>query len=168
MSLAVLEKYDRRTATDILAAAALATGHNIEGDEPKLVQKYNSEARELLTEICRQLRISETSIDPDALISISNYLSKQIYQNLFTDKDPKRALADAGQAGRLSPALYTVEQSRAFADLFNHLGVKRTYVESAVRHPDDYQHILDFERQCCGQRQNLHFPERNSYGKAWE
>lgn len=142
MSLAILEKYDRRTANNILGAAALTTGHNVEGAEPKLVRAYDSEARELLSQIRTQLRIYDDE-STEAQLSISNYITKAIQQNLFSDKDVNQALAAAGQAGRLNPAIYIVVQPRGFSDLFSLLSVKPSHVDDAVKHPDDYQHIMD-------------------------
>jgi hypothetical protein len=143
VSLALLEKYDRRSATGILAAAALGTGHNIEGEEPRLVKAYGSEARELVSQIRKQLKIAETDSSEAAQQSISKFISRQIEKTLLEGADVNNLLASAGQAGRLNPSVYTVEQSRAFLDLFSKLSIKRANVEDAVKHPDDYQHIID-------------------------
>jgi hypothetical protein len=141
VSVALLEKYDRATAANILGAAALIAGDSPE-NEPGLVKEYGEKAQELLLAIRKSLKTSDAGGD-DAQISVANYLTNEIQRNLFAEKDRKDALVSAGQAGRLNPVLYTVRQPGAFADLFYRLSLKPTYVEDAVKHPDDYQHLLE-------------------------
>jgi hypothetical protein len=138
--VALLDKFDRATTTQILAAAALAAGHNVEGEEPQIVHRYGAEARELLSDIREELRISGE--DPESQRSISDFITKAI--RLFSEKDDlDRTLADAGQAGRLNPALYNVIITPSFTQVFRSLSVKSSNAIDAIKHPDDYQHILD-------------------------
>ncbi len=142
MSFHVLESRDQRAATGILAAAALATAPNVAGDEPEIAKAYRTEAQELLKEIRKHLRIDRDDHSPPAILSIANLLTKQIEETILGHADTSQILARAGQAGRLPPVMYTVDQPKSFSNLFYNLGVRRNHVEDAVKHPDDYQHLM--------------------------
>ncbi len=142
MMLDVLEKRDQKSATGILAAAALASAPNVLGDEPAVAKEYKVEATELLTEIRRRLKIDESDKSPNATRSISEFLTKQLEQTILGGADTSKILGRAGQSGRLPPAMYIVEQPKQFGDMFYNLGVRRNHVDDAVKHPDDYQHLM--------------------------
>jgi hypothetical protein len=140
MTLSVLEKTDQRTAQGILAAAALASAPNASGSEPSLMRHYGAEANEVLSEVRRRLHILDDS--PSARSAVSSFLAKELERTVLGNADSRKILAHAGQAGRLPPALYDVEFTPRFSDTFPALGVRRSNVENAVKHPDDYQHLM--------------------------
>jgi hypothetical protein len=142
MNLDILKERDQKTVTGILAAAALASAANVAGEEPAIVKTYKTEAAELLAEVRKHLHIAQEDYSSDATISISNYLSKQLQQNILGNVDTSKILARAGRAGRLPPIMYAVEQPKTFANIFYTLGVRPNHVEDAVKHPDDYQHLM--------------------------
>jgi hypothetical protein len=137
MTLQTLNGFDRITANNILAAAALATAADPGVDDRVFIKRYEKEVQAVLNEIrARASRTTEAEVD--------RILSDEIDRSVFADGDEKlaEALGRAGQAGRLSPAVYKVEQSPVFAELFSKFAPKRKVVEDAVRHPDDFQHLM--------------------------
>lgn len=143
MTLRVLERRDQRAASGILAAAALASAANVAGDEPAILKTYGNEARELLSEIRDQLHIGSDDTSSSASALISNFLTKQIQATVLGDNDTLKILARAGQHGRIPSVLYSVEFPPKFLEMFvQGLGVHKNSVVDAVKHPDDYQHLM--------------------------
>jgi hypothetical protein len=143
MNLSTLERFDAQTANAILAAAALASAPDPGVGEPLgLLRAYGEEADTVLTEIRNRLKISEDNNSPEARGSVERVLAEALQKSILSGRKITEALSRIGQAGRLAPELYDVVQSKEFRDLFYALGVTSTHVERAVRHPDDYQHLL--------------------------
>jgi hypothetical protein len=75
-------------------------------------------------------------------MAIDNVLSKALQGLILNPANTSSALNRVGQSGRLAPVLYQVIQSKLFSDLFYTLGISASHVEDAVKHPDDYQHLM--------------------------
>lgn len=78
MTLQILEKRDQKTASGILAAAALASAANVAGDEPAILQTYKAEAGQLLSEIRDQLQIGPDDNSSSSSVLISDFLTREI------------------------------------------------------------------------------------------
>jgi hypothetical protein len=144
MSLDLLNKYDERTAEGILAAAALSTGYfATDHDQPQILKRFSREAQDLLEEVRSKLKIERSDRSSSAISSIDKYLAKEISNRVLPGSVAQEALTRAGQAGRAPPTLYSVLQDKSFLNRFLALGVRQSHVEDAVKHPDEYQHLLN-------------------------
>src|SRR5262249_42284317 len=103
---------------------------------------YEKEADEVLSEIRGRLKISPDNVSPQARASVEKVLADALQQSILSGQKTADILSRVGQAGQLSPVLYNVIQPKEFVDLFYQLGVSRNHVENAVKHPDDFQHIM--------------------------
>jgi hypothetical protein len=143
MTLATIQKLDPDKASKVLAAAAIATswdpGFHI---EDPLHTQFEDEARSVLDEIRQKLRISESDTSVKATKAIDAALAKAIASATLEGVDKEALLNRIGQAGRLSPRLYTVGFTEQFNAIFSKLGVKRRRVEESIQKPSEYQHLL--------------------------
>jgi hypothetical protein len=171
MPLEVLSRYDEKTASAILAAAALSTSAMPSEKEDDLVLEHKDQVVELLAEIRRRLRLRVDDQSPTAKASIDNFISNSIDEVVLTAPTAQAALNRAGQAGRLSPGLYKVEQPSSFVELFYPLTMKKHIVQDVVNYPDDFQHLLN-DIATPGDRDNLSLflkqvPPRNTGQAHW-
>ncbi len=142
MNLDTLKPFDSAAVNGILAAAALAAAPSPGVGEPPLVlQRYGREAAQTLAEIRRRLNIKEAD-SPEARAEVSRTVADTLRQALLMNVNTDEVLSRVGRAGQLAPVLYNVVQSRPFAEVFYRTGLNKTYVEDAVKHPDDHQHLL--------------------------
>jgi len=144
MNLDLLKNYDAKTASGILAAAVLS-GSDLEGIGPRTLQGFAKEAKNVIQEVRRQLNISSDDFSPGARASIDRVLADAIQNQVLPHNSLRTALARAGQAGRVPPEFYSVEQPKLFAAKFRTLSIRPNHVERAVKNPDDYQHPLSAE-----------------------
>jgi hypothetical protein len=143
MNLTTLEKCDRKTAEGILAAAAFATAPDAGvGEAPNLLRQYASQADDILAEVRNRLHIGAHDDSARSRAEIDKFLANALSQLILSPDKISDALARVGQSGRLSPALYQVDQPPAFKAVFYGLGVNSNHVDDAVRHPDDHQHLM--------------------------
>ena len=142
MVLDTLKGVDSKTANGILAAAALMTSADPGIGEPAgIVRQYRIQADEILSEVRSRLKISVDDSSQKARTSIDDFLARALRDSAL-GANTHEALSRAGQAGRLSPALYQVVQPLSFRNVFSTLGISASHVEDAVLHPDDHQHLL--------------------------
>jgi hypothetical protein len=142
MNLDTLRSFDTPTANGVLAAAALVSSPDPGGGErPAVIQRYEKEAREVLSEIRARLAIADND-SLAARASVSKVLAEALQQSILSHANRTDILARIGSAGGLWPAAYNVIQSGEFAATFRALGINPSHVEDAVKHPDDFQHLL--------------------------
>jgi hypothetical protein len=141
MSLLALEPYDQATAANILAAAAFLAGPDPKGGDRSFVDRYSKQAEAVLAEV----RDSLSSRRRGARISISSFLSDEMDSLLLAPEQTATALERAGQAGRLVPSIYKVVQPNHFRQQFAPLGIKKSDVETAIKQPTDFQHLMTEE-----------------------
>jgi hypothetical protein len=141
MPLEVLSKFDAGTAGAVLAAAALsiASPGVDQADEFLSVRKDDVDA--VLSEIRHKLNLGRDDNSSKAKASIDQFLSSALDESV-SDTAVQAALARAGQAGRLTPSAYKVVQPETFTHQFYRLGITKPQTEEAIRHPDDYQHLM--------------------------
>jgi hypothetical protein len=143
MNFEVLKALDRPTANGVLAAAALSSAPDPGvGERPVVLQKYGKEAAAVLSEIREQLNVSPENDSPETRARIAKVLTDALRQSILTSANQTEVLTRVGAAGQLSPVAYNVVQPNDFQATFFSLGLSRNYVEDAVKHPDDYQHLL--------------------------
>lgn len=145
MKLALLEKYDAKTASGILAAAVLSGTPDLEEQTPLSLRRYSDEAQVVVQEVRRRLSIAPNDSSPRARSSIDRALADAIQDQFLPGNSVRTALARAGQAGRVPPEFYSVEQPKSFVAKFRTLAIRPNHIERAVKHPDDYQHPLSAE-----------------------
>jgi hypothetical protein len=142
MNLDALRSFDTPTANGVLAAAVLVSAPDPGvGERPAVVQRYEKEANAVLSEIRARLQIADKD-SPEARASVSKVLAEQLQQSILGDASTSDILSRLGSAGSLWPAAYNVIQSKEFTGAFSLLGIQRGHVEDAVKHPDDFQHLL--------------------------
>jgi len=171
MPLEVLSRYDEKTASAILAAAALSTSAMPSEKEDDLILEHKDQVIELLAEIRRRLRLRTDDQSPTAKASIDDFISNSIDEVVLTAPTAQAALNRAGQAGRLSPGVYKVEQPSSFTEKFYPLTMKKRLVQDVVNHPDDFQHLLN-DVATPSDRDNLSLflkqvPARNTGQAHW-
>lgn len=155
MSVNLLDRYDNKTAGEILAAAALMTSPSpVEADD--LVVEYKTAVDELLVNIRKHLNLRADDRSVKATSSIDHFLSSAIDNAVLSSSSVDAALSRAGEAGRLSPALYKVEQPSSFVNRFYPLAVKKNSIQEAINSPDDFQHLLN-DGAPSGDKNNLSF-----------
>ena len=143
MSLETLREFDAATASAILAATALSTGSDPElSKDEELVRQYKAEIPRLLAEIKGKLHLSSDDDSPEARARIDKFISTAIDDTLSVGGTADDALNRAGLAGRLSPAMYKVQQPDVFVRKFRDLGARKKLVEETVRYPTEFQHLL--------------------------
>jgi len=143
MTLQSLSTLDRNTANNVLAAAALAAAPNHGMGEFSIVKSYEREVAAVLAEIRAELGFRDGPLPPRAQAQLDDYISREIDASIFvTDDQAAKALSRAGQHGRLSPALYKLEQPTVFSERFYPFGLKKKTIEAAVHSPDDFQHLM--------------------------
>ena len=171
MPLDVLNRYDNSTASAILAAAALSTSSMPFEAEDDLIVEHRDQVSELLTQIRRRLNLRSDDSSIDAKTSIDAFISKSIDEVVMTAPAAEAALSRAGQAGRLSPALYKVEQPAPFCERFYALTFKKHIVQEVINTPDEFQHLLN-DGAAADDRDNLSlflkkFPEKKRGSAHW-
>jgi hypothetical protein len=143
MNLDTLSSFDTPTANGILAAAALVSAPNPGvGERPAVIRRYEREANKVLSEIRTRLKIADNNDSPEARASVSKVLAETLQQSILGHANTADILSRLGSAGRLWPTAYNVIQSKEFAAIFSALGIRDSHVEDAVKHPDDFQHLL--------------------------
>lgn len=143
MILDTLKNFDTRTANGVLAAAALKCAPYGTLDDAQVVITYGDEASALIQEIRQKLHLGGGTLRPDELAQVDETLGKLLSQSILSSDGSQEALARAGQAGRLPPGLYKVEQPPHFQRLFRQFKLKKRVVEEVVHQPDDFQHLLN-------------------------
>jgi hypothetical protein len=141
MNIDALRAVDRVTASGILAAAALASAPNPGiGERPLVLRRYEREAEQVLSEIRGRLKVSPNTDAYEA--SVSKIIADALQQAVLSQTNKADVLARVGAAGNLAPVAYNVIQTNHFGNTFYGLGTTRNHVEDAVKHPDDFQHLL--------------------------
>ena len=155
MQLESLIRYDRPTANNILAAAALATSASpgLEDDQ-KFIGSYKEEVEAVISEIRGKLNLRSDDLSAKAKLRINEYFSNAFDSAIFQDESRNDALNRAGDLGRLSPNAYDVELTANFKRVFLSLATNKKNVQSTILSPDEYQHLLN-ENTLVDDRDNL-------------
>lgn len=139
-TLNCLREYDRETAGKILTVVALSRQPDpgIEGAANSDLE-LNEEHRRVLQEIYDKTRTRIDDPSPKAHAVVDEFIARLLSSYLVLDH--AGAIERAGNAGRLSPAMYDVVLPKSFIDRFSKLGVDRSAARDAIRNPDEYQHL---------------------------
>jgi hypothetical protein len=143
MILETLRNLDSTAANGVLAALALSSAPDPGLNESVIVKKYKNEARAVDNEIRERLKLGEGQLKSADQVRFDEFLQRAIVAAVFASGSPEDALARAGQAGRLSPSLYKVEQPPIFIERFYPFGLKKRNIEEAIHQPDDFQHLMN-------------------------
>jgi hypothetical protein len=96
-------------------------------------------ARDVLEELSKRGTKRDRAQPPNRA-RLLDELTKELSETLLGPTGASEARDRLGQRGDLSPASYTVRFTN-FADLARKEGVRRRYVEEAMRTPDSMQHL---------------------------
>jgi hypothetical protein len=138
----LLRNYDPKTASGVLAAAALS---GLAGDfefVPQALRRYADEGRAVIGEVRRQLNIAADDYSAMAKASVDRALATAIQSRFVPGAELNSALSRAGELGRVPPSFYSIDQSWQFTEKFRTLAVRPNHVVRAIKECDDYEHPL--------------------------
>lgn len=129
MRLESLAKYDKQTASLILATAAMRNyATSVEGG-------YIAEADAVIEEIAGKLKLDRD--DAKFVNELDDNLTKLIRDQIMGDVSIEEVETRMGFEGRLPLSAYDIVFD---ADVLKIFGENRRFVEAVVRNPDDVQH----------------------------
>jgi hypothetical protein len=128
MNVEQVRSLDKKTASGIFAAAALASAADPGLHQSSLKKEFGDFVNPLLNDIRTKLKLAAEDNSPRARRSINEFLGQELKAVVLRTVDTSEVLSAAGQAGRLSPSLYIPEMPESFLRLFTSLGVKAQHV----------------------------------------
>jgi hypothetical protein len=138
--LAALTDVEPQTARRALSAAARWLLPNPELERPETEQNnLNEIAKNIVKEISQQVRAPS---EGERQSRVYEALSKEITRTLLAGTDAAAIRARVGQKGHLPVSLYQILFSPKFESRIGTWGLKKVYVENAIRHADMIQHLF--------------------------
>ena len=139
----ILRDIDPQTAQGILANIALGMMPDPGiGSAADRVPVDSGLKDKLIQELRVRLRLKRDDHSLKAMAKLYGALAEEMKRIALQHEDVNKIRARLGHQGILSPSQYQVRFSQPFHKVTEKFGITQYQVESAIRNPDSYQHLL--------------------------
>jgi hypothetical protein len=139
----ILDNIDPQKAQGILANIALGMMPDPGIGSAANRSSVDSDLRDkLLQELRVHLRLKRDDYSLRAMAKLYGAMAEEMKRIALQHEDVNKIKARLGHQGILSPSQYQIKFDRTFRDVSENFGVTQYQVESAIRNPDSYQHLL--------------------------